>query len=135
SAAVMAVSSVFCALITNTGRSGRIFLMRGIRSNPLSSGSTTSVMTRLPSPADTMRHRPAAVPVVRTSYPARPSAWLSTVRMALSSSQTRMVAVMSGNLVRGFGQKDAEDGAARNAVALDHAAKVAHDLGRQRQPK
>jgi len=41
---------VFCALITITGRFGRIFLIRGNRSNAFSSGITTSVMTRSPSP-------------------------------------------------------------------------------------
>ena len=41
---------VFCALITMTGRLGRIFLIRGNRSNAFSSGITTSVMTRSPSP-------------------------------------------------------------------------------------
>ncbi len=41
--------------------SGRSFLMRGIRSSPFSSGITTSVMTRSPSPSDTQRHRVAAL--------------------------------------------------------------------------
>ena len=82
---------VFCALITMTGRFGRIFLIRGNRSNAFSSGITTSVMTRSPSPWLTQRHNVAALPVSRTSYPARDSAWLSTVRMAVSSSATRML--------------------------------------------
>jgi hypothetical protein len=47
----MAVMKVFWALITMMGRSGRSFLMRGSSSNAFSSGITTSVMTRSPSPA------------------------------------------------------------------------------------
>ena len=62
---------VFCALMTMTGRFGRIFLIRGSRSNAFSSGITTSVMTRSPSPWLTQRHSVAALPVSRTSYPAR----------------------------------------------------------------
>ena len=65
---------VFCALITITGRFGRIFLIRGNRSKAFSSGITTSVMTRSPSPWLTQRHNVAAFPVSRTSYPARESA-------------------------------------------------------------
>ena len=42
--------NVFWALITMTGRFGRIFLMRGKRSNAFSSGITTSVITKSPSP-------------------------------------------------------------------------------------
>ncbi len=53
---------VFCALITMIGRSGRAFLMRGSRSNAFSSGSTTSVITRSPSPWLTQRHSVAALP-------------------------------------------------------------------------
>ncbi len=59
--------NVFCALITMTGRFGRIFLIRGKRSNALSSGMTTSVMTRSPSPWLTQRHNVAALLVKRTS--------------------------------------------------------------------
>ena len=66
--------NVFCALMTMTGSSGRSFLMRGRRSNAFSSGITTSVMTRSPSPWLTQRHSVAAFPVERTSYPARESA-------------------------------------------------------------
>ena len=62
--------------------------MRGNNSNAFSSGMMTSVITRSPSPADAHRHSVAALPVVRTRYPARPSAWLSTVRIAASSSAT-----------------------------------------------
>ncbi len=65
---------VFWALITITGRFGRIFLIRGNRSKAFSSGITTSVMTRSPSPWLTQRHNVAAFPVSRTSYPARDSA-------------------------------------------------------------
>ena len=63
----MAVMNVFCALITMMGSSGRSFLMRGSSSKAFSSGMTTSVMTRSPSPAWTQRHSEAAVPVARTS--------------------------------------------------------------------
>ncbi|MGY4337449.1 hypothetical protein ACVWW3_002355 [Bradyrhizobium sp. LM2.9] len=62
---------VFCALMTITGKFGRIFLIRGNRSNAFSSGITTSVMTRSPSPWLTQRHSVAALPVSLTSYPAR----------------------------------------------------------------
>ena len=59
--------NVFCALMTSTGRSGRSFLMRGSRSKAFSSGITTSVMTRSPSPWLTQRHSVAALLVERTS--------------------------------------------------------------------
>ncbi|MNC84364.1 hypothetical protein D3C75_1389020 [compost metagenome] len=59
--------NVFCALMMSTGRLGRSFLMRGSRSNTFSSGITTSVMTRSPSPWLTHRHKVAALPVKRTS--------------------------------------------------------------------
>ncbi len=59
--------NVFCALMMMIGRSGRDFLMRGNRSNALSSGSTTSLMIRSPSPWLTQRHSVAALPVERTS--------------------------------------------------------------------
>ena len=65
SAADSAVISVFCALMTMMGRSGRSFLMRGMRSNAFSSGMTTSVMTTSPSPCATQRHSVAALPVAR----------------------------------------------------------------------
>ncbi len=64
--ALTAVISVDCALITTMRSSGRRRLMRGIRSSPFSSGITTSVMTRSPSPSSTQRHSVAALPVVRT---------------------------------------------------------------------
>ncbi len=63
----MAVMNVFCALITMIGSSGRSFFMRGSSSKAFSSGITTSVMTRSPSPAFTQAHSVAAVPVGRTS--------------------------------------------------------------------
>jgi hypothetical protein len=65
SAADSAVISVFCALMTMMGRSGRSFLMRGMRSNAFSSGMTTSVITTSPSPCATQRQRVAALPVAR----------------------------------------------------------------------
>ena len=58
---------VFCALITMTGNSGRTRLMRGRRSKTFSSGITTSVITRSPSPCATQRQRGAQLPVERTS--------------------------------------------------------------------
>ena len=45
---------------------GRSRLMRGIKSSPFSSGITTSVITRSPSPSSTQRHSVAALPVLRT---------------------------------------------------------------------
>ncbi len=59
--------NVFCALMTITGSSGRTFLIRGNSSKAFSSGITTSVMTRSPSPWLTQRHSVAALPVERTS--------------------------------------------------------------------
>ena len=53
-------------LITTTRRSGRILRMRGMRSRPFSSGITTSVITRSPSPSSTQRHSVAALEVLRT---------------------------------------------------------------------
>ena len=64
--AFTAVIKVLCALITMTRKSGRTRRMRGIRSRPFSSGMTTSVMTRSPSPSSTQRHSVAALPVQRT---------------------------------------------------------------------
>ena len=58
--------NVFCALITMIGNSGRARLMRGSRSKTFSSGMTTSVMTRSPSPSLTQRHSVAAFEVSRT---------------------------------------------------------------------
>src|SRR5579862_8107938 len=135
SVALTAVIKVFCALITMMRRSGRSFLMRGTRSRPFSSGITTSVMTRSPSPFSTQRHKVAALPVVRTSWPSRANAWLSTVRIARSSSATRIVFPAMSRIVRRRvdGQHDPEDGAARQALELDHAAMLADQLGDQRQ--
>jgi hypothetical protein len=65
SEAVSAVISVFWALMTMIGRSGRSFLMRGIRSKAFSSGMITSVITTSPSPCATHRHSVAALPVAR----------------------------------------------------------------------
>ena len=65
--AFTAVISVDWALMTTTRRSGRSLRMRGTRSRPFSSGITTSVMTRSPSPWLTQRHSVAALPVDRTS--------------------------------------------------------------------
>ena len=59
--------NVFCALMMSTGRSGRSFLIRGSRSKAFSSGITTSVMTRSPSPWLIQRHSVAALLVERTS--------------------------------------------------------------------
>src|SRR5262245_15210491 len=139
--------NVFCALITMMGSSGRTFLIRGNRSNAFSSGITTSVMTRSPSPWLTQRHSVAALPVERTSYPARESAWLSTVRIAASSSATRMLPAgiffqtplgRTGRrrAVSGiFRHQHTEDRAPRLRLALDHAAMVADDLGDHRKPE
>jgi hypothetical protein len=67
SVARTAVSSVFCALITMTGRSGRSERMRGSRSRVFSSGRPTSVMTTSPSPAAIHFHKAAAMLVACTS--------------------------------------------------------------------
>ena len=91
SAAVSAVISVFWALMTMIGKSGRNFFMRGMRSNAFSSGMTTSVMTTSPSPWLTQRQSVAALPVARGAKPARANAWFKTVRMAVSSSAISIV--------------------------------------------
>ena len=65
-AALTAVIRVDCADITTTRSSGRSRRMRGIRSSPFSSGITTSVITRSPSPSSTQRHSVAALEVERT---------------------------------------------------------------------
>ena len=62
----IAVSKVLWALMTMIGKFGRNCLMRGSRSRPFSSGMTTSVITRSPSPSATQRHNVAALPVLRT---------------------------------------------------------------------
>src|ERR1051325_7227935 len=137
--------NVFCALMTMTGSSGRIFLMRGKRSNAFSSGITTSVMTRSPSPWLTQRHSVAAFPVERTSYPARESAWLSTVLIAESSSATSMfpagIAPSSGSAARHgvvpceHRHQHAKDCVSRLRLALDDPAVIADDLGDEREAK
>ena len=58
--------NVFCALMTMIGSSGRARLMRGRRSKAFSSGITTSVMTRSPSPSLIQRQSVAAFEVRRT---------------------------------------------------------------------
>src|SRR5438552_3203686 len=136
---------VFCALITMTGNSGRSFLMRGSRSNAFSSGITTSLMTRSPSPWLTQRHSVAAFPVERTSYPARESAWLSTVLIAASSSATSMfpagITSSSGSATRQgvvsceHRHQHAEHGVSRLRLAFDDPAVIADDLGDQREAK
>ena len=103
SVARMAVTMVFWAEITITGRSGRASGSPGIMSMPLPSGIITSVMTRSPRP-----HRPIArswfsEPVACTRQPARVSACVSTVRMVRSSSAIRTVPSM-GNLRLWAGQ-------------------------------
>src|SRR6185436_3262977 len=135
--------NVFCALITMTGSSGRAFLMRGRRSNAFSSGITTSVMTRSPSPWLTQRHSVAALPVERTSYPARESAWLSTVLIAESSSATSMfpagITSSSGSATRQgvvsceHRHQHAEHGVSRLRLAFDDPAVITDDLGDQRE--
>src|SRR5205814_1722206 len=134
---------VFWALITMTGSSGRSFLMRGSKSNAFSSGITTSVMTRSPSPWLTQRHKVAAFPVERTSYPARESAWLSTVLIAESSSATSMfpagIASSSGSATRRgvvsceHRHQDAKGRVSRLRLAFDDPAMIADDLGDQRK--
>src|ERR1043165_9774226 len=135
--------NVFWALMTMTGNSGRIFLMRGSRSNAFSSGMTTSVMTRSPSPVLTQRHKVAAFPVERTSYPARESAWLSTVLIAASSSATSMFpagmssssgyAARPGAVPCEHRHQHAKNGMTRLRLAFDDAAVIADDLGDERE--
>src|SRR5882724_3564665 len=129
---------VFCALMTMIGRSGRSFLMRGRRSKAFSSGITTSVMTRSPSPWLTHRHSVAALPVERTSYPARDSAWFKTVRIAASSSAINMLpagicitsgfSARLGVVTRELGHQDAKDGPTWLRLTFDDAAVIADDL-------
>src|ERR1700674_331283 len=135
--------NVFCALMITIGRSARAFLIRGNRSKALSSGSTTSVMTRSPSPWLIQRHSVAAFPVERTSYPARDSAWLSTVRIAASSSATRMLPAgieslldplggsRPGAVTSEHGHQHTEDRVRWLRPTLDDPAVIADDLGDQ----
>src|SRR4051794_31341330 len=135
--------NVFCALMTMTGRLGRIFLIRGNRSKAFSSGITTSVITRSPSPWLIQRQSVAALLVDRTSYPARDRAWLSTVRIAASSSATSMfpagMRVLLGSsarlgvVTRELGHKHAKGRSARLGLAFDDAAVVTDDFGDQRK--
>src|SRR5215468_4377549 len=134
---------VFWALMTMIGRSGRSFLMRGKRSKAFSSGMTTSVIIRSPSPWLTHRHRVAAFPVERTSYPARDSAWFNTVRIAASSSAIKILPAGIGSpsgfsarlgvVTREFGHKHTKDGSSRLRLAFDDAAVIANDLGGERK--
>jgi hypothetical protein len=62
--------NVFCALITMIGNSGRIFLIRGMRSKAFSSGMITSVITTSPSPWLTQFQSVAALLVALALYPA-----------------------------------------------------------------
>ena len=131
-----AVSSVFCALMTMMRRSGRSLRMRGMRSRPFSSGITTSVMTRSPSPScDPLPQRRGVAGAAHVVALSRPSAWCRTVRIARSSSATRMVVPARhacATCLRGLQrQQHPEDGAAGLAVELDRAAVVADDLGDQ----
>src|SRR5215469_5197353 len=139
SVALTAVSSVFCALMTMMRNSGRIFLIRGIRSRPFSSGMITSVITRSPSPSATQRHRVVALPVIRTSWPSRARAWFSTVRIARSSSATSIVALIANTVLstipRRHGQEHAKNGLPRLAVELDDPAVVANHLRHQCKTK
>ena len=61
--------TVMIAGESGTGKElvARALRMRGIKSNAFSSGMTTSVMTRSPSPCVIHRHKVAALPVDRTS--------------------------------------------------------------------
>jgi hypothetical protein len=52
--------------MTMVGSCGRSFFSRGNTSKAFSSGMTTSVMTRSPSPSDTHFNKVAAEPVART---------------------------------------------------------------------
>ena len=88
-----AVSIVDRALITMTGRSGRTFRTRGSKSRPLPDGIATSVMTRSPAPELIQDQSSPMSPVSRAAKPCRCRARRTTVRMAASSSPTRIVAV------------------------------------------
>src|SRR5689334_8663689 len=107
-------------------------------SKAFSSGITTSVMTRSPSPWLTQRHSVAALPVERTSYPARDKAWFRTVRIALSSSATSMFPAGMGSS-SGFAARHGvvpcehrhqhtKNGMSRLRLALDDPAVVADNL-------
>src|SRR5215467_10073002 len=125
--------------MTMIGSSGRSFLMRGSRSKAFSSGITTSVMMRSPSPWLTHRHNVAAFPVERTSYPARERAWLSTVRIAASSSAINMLPAGIGTTsgfrlgvaAREHGHQHPKGRSSRLRLAFDDAAVIADYLGGQ----
>src|SRR5712691_318055 len=121
--------NVFWALMTMIGRSG----------------SSTSVMTRSPSPWLTHRHSVAALPVERTSYPARDRAWFNTVRIAASSSAINMLpagicitsgfSARLGVVTRELGHEHAKDRSSRLRLAFDDAAVITDDLGGKRKTK
>src|SRR5262249_39215840 len=137
--------NVFCAVMMTTGSSGRSFLMRGKRSKAFSSGITTSVITRSPSPWLTHRHSVAAFPVERTSYPARDSAWFNTVRTAASSSAIKMLpagigitsgfSARLGVVPRELGHEHAKHSPRLLLLAFDKAAVITDDLGVKRKTK
>jgi hypothetical protein len=92
--ACTAVINVLRALITIIFKSGLSCLIFGSKSNPFSSGITTSVITKSPSPLSTQFHNPAAVPVALTRCPNRDRACVKTVLIALSSSATNIDALL-----------------------------------------
>ena len=137
SVAFTAVSSVFCALMTMMRRSGRSLRMRGTRSRPFSSGITTSVMTRSPSPSSTHATASRRCRWCAPRGRGGPAPGVSTVRMARSSSATRMVAgplMVSPPPRRSCtGSRTLKTVRPRLAVEFDDAAVVVDDLGDQRQ--
>ncbi len=81
---------VFCALITTMGNCGRASFIRQKLEDVLV-GHHDIGDDEIAIAASTQRERMCALPVARTSYPARESAWLTTVRIARSSSATWIV--------------------------------------------
>ena len=138
SAARTAVSSVFCALITITGRSGRSMRMRGSRSRLFSSGNHVGdhhVALAGADPAPEGARHAGRLDLVTLPRQAR----LTTVRIAASSSASRIFSPLMRPPAAGpaapaaGGRQQHPEGGRRLAGQSSHAAMVGHDLGHQRQ--
>ena len=137
----MAVMNVFCALITMIGRSGRSFLIRGSTSKAFSSGITTSVMTRSPSPAAIQRHKRRGLcrwSELRNRRGPKPDSGRSGSRRRRRRRELCHSASIKPLLLGGapvsrhmHWHQDPERRSARQAVALDDSSVVPNHLGNQ----
>ena len=118
--------------------------MRGTRSSPFSSGITTSVMTRSPSPSSTQRqsvdggggraHLVAGAAERLAQHGADGAVVVGDEDGPAVAHAACLPRRSPAPAARGrHGQQQAEHGAAGAAVALDQAALVGHHLGDQRE--